>query len=232
MAESLKHFAAKRAMNIEGLGDKWVDQLMEKGLVKHFSDIYDLTPKTLMTLERQGERSAEKLCEAIARSKDTTLARFIFALGIRLVGERTGELLALHFGSIEKFTQATEEELLNVEEVGATVAHTISEFLADKKNRKEIELLLKKGIKPKNEQVSSGSQRLIGQTFVITGTLGSLSREDAENLIRSHGGKVTSSVSKNTNFVVVGENPGSKLDKAKTLGVAILDEKGLRSLLG
>lgn len=149
LAETLKHFASKRAMNIEGLGDKWIDILLEKKIIRHFSSLYDLTPEKLQKLERQGERSAQKLVDAIQKTKHNTLDRFIFALGIRFVGERTAELLALHFGSLDKFLNATEQDLLNVEEVGEKVAAAIVEFTSDKKNRDEIDRLIEKGVKPK-----------------------------------------------------------------------------------
>jgi DNA ligase (NAD+) len=231
LAETLKHFASKRAMNIEGLGDKWIDILLEKKLIHHFSSLYDLTPEQLLKLERQGEKSAQKLVDAIQKTKNNTLDRFIFGLGIRFVGERTAELLALHFGTLNKFMNATEEELLNVEEVGEKVARAIVEFVNDKKNRSEIEKLLEKGVKPKSIQAQGGT-KLQGKTFVITGTLPSLSRDEAANLIRSHGGKVTGSVSKNTDYLVVGEEAGSKLTKARELGVKELSEQQLKNLIG
>lgn len=230
LAETLKHFASKRAMNIEGLGDKWVDILLEKKLIHHFSSLYDLTPETLQTLERQGERSAQKLVDAIQKTKTNTLDRFIFALGIRFVGERTAELLALHFGTLEKFMSATADDLLKVEEVGEKVASAIVQFLNDKKNKNEISRLLEKGVRPKSVK-SHGGTSLQGLTFVITGTLPSLSREEAANLIRTHGGKVTGSISKNTDYLVVGEEAGSKLTKARELGVKELSEAQLKSLI-
>ncbi|MFM8314085.1 MAG: NAD-dependent DNA ligase LigA, partial [Deltaproteobacteria bacterium] len=230
LAETLKHFASKRAMNIEGLGDKWIDILLEKKLIHHFSSLYDLTPELLQTLERQGERSAQKLCDAIQKTKSNTLDRFIFALGIRFVGERTAELLALHFGTLNKFLNASEAELLHVEEVGEKVASAILQFISDKKNRNEIERLIEKGVRPKSIQAHGGTT-LQGKTFVITGTLPSLSRDEAANLIRSHGGKVTGSVSKNTDYLVVGEDAGSKLTKARELGVKELSEEGLKALV-
>ncbi len=232
LAESLKHFVSKRAMNIEGLGDKWIDLFMEKQLIRHFSDIYDLTRKDLLGIERQGEKSAEKLIGAIERSKEVTLDRFLYALGIRLVGERTAELLATHFGKLETFLNASDEEFRNVEEVGETVVEYIREFLDDKHNLVEIERLLKKGVKPKpliNE--GGGSQKLAGNTFVITGTLPSLSREQAEDLIRKNGGKVTGSVSKNTSYLLLGESPGSKFEKAKSLEIPTLSEVDFRKLI-
>lgn len=231
LAESLKHFASKRAMNIEGLGDKWIDLFLEKGLIRHFSGLYELTPDDLMKLERQGERSAQKLYEAIQKSKETTLSRFIYALGIRFVGERTADLLAQHFGSIDALIAADEERLCQVEEVGETVAKAVRVHLTDKRNLKEIAALLKVGVVPKHQGNAGGAQPLKGMTFVVTGTLPSLSREDAESLIRSHGGKVTSSVSKNTSYVVVGDSPGSKFTKAKELGIPILDEAKLKDIV-
>lgn len=230
LSESLKHFASKTAMNIEGLGDKWIDQFVEKGLTKHFSDLYDLSKEDLLTLERQGERSAEKIIQAIEASKHTTLNRFIYALGIRFVGMRTAELIATHFGTLEKFQKADEQQLRHVEEVGEKVAASIVEFLGEPKNQHEIELLLIKGVKPKSPQLTPTKQTLKGKTFVITGVL-SLGREGVENLIRSHGGKVTNSVSKNTNFLVVGESPGSKLQKARQLDVPQIDEEKLKGLV-
>lgn len=231
-AEVLKHFVSKRAMNIEGLGDKWIDALLESGLVRRFSDIYKLTNKDLLTLERQGEKSAEKLISSIEKSKDTTLARFIYALGIRLVGERTAELIALHFGTLKKFLAADADELRHVEEVGETVAAHIAAFLQNKKNRDEIERLLAQGVQPRPETADrAGEQPLKGMIFVVTGTLPSLSRDEAENLIRRSGGKVTGSVSKKTTYLLVGEDAGSKLDKAKELGVALIDEKKLKALV-
>jgi DNA ligase (NAD+) len=233
LAERIKHFASKRALNIEGLGDKWIELFLEKKLITRCSDLFDLTVKNLLELDRQGEKSAQKIIDAIQKAKDTTLDRFIFSLGIRFVGERTAELIALNFGTLEKFIEANEERLLQVEEIGEKVAGSIQVFLSDPVNKKEIERLLKKGVNPKPTSVGEGRETgfLKGSTFVVTGTRPHLSREQAENLIRSNGGKVTSAVSKNTNFVLVGESPGSKFDKAKTLGIKIIDEKELLSLI-
>ncbi len=231
LAESIKHFASKRAMNIEGLGDKWIDQFLEKQLISRFSDLYDLKEKDLLELERQGERSAQKLIESIQRSKQTSLDRLLFALGIRFVGERTAELLAIHFGTLEKFMAATPEELPMVEEVGEKIAISISEFLSESKNIREIERLLKKGVNPVPLRQNTGSGALKGKTFVVTGTLPTLSRDEAEDWIRSHGGKVTGSVSKNTSYVVVGESPGSKLAKAQELGIKTISEAELKELI-
>jgi DNA ligase (NAD+) len=232
LAEGLKHFCSKRAMNIEGLGDKWIDLLLENKLISHFSSLYDLDKETVMTLERQGEKSAQKLIDAIERSKNTSLDRFIFALGIPLVGERTAELLATHFGSLSAFLNASDESLTHVEEVGPTVCLRIRQFLDEPKNKEEITRLLKKGVKPEWDHKSTATQgTLSGKTFVITGTLPSLSRDEAALLIRQNGGKVTNSVSKQTDYLVVGSDAGSKLQKAQSLGIKQLDEAALKKLL-
>lgn len=232
LSEGLKHFCSKRAMNIEGLGDKWIDLLLENRLIRHFSTLYDLDKATLMKLERQGDKSAQKLIDAITKSKNTTLDRFIFALGIPLVGERTAELLAIHFGSLSAFLKASDSDLTQVEEIGPTVAERIREFLDEPRNRSEIDSLLKKGVTPYWESASQEtSGPLKGKTFVITGTLPSLSRDEASLLIRQAGGKVTNSVSKQTHYLVVGEEAGSKLTKAQSLGVPLLNEAQLQALI-
>jgi DNA ligase (NAD+) len=231
IAERLKHFASKRALNIEGLGDKWIELFMQKKLLRHFSDIYDLTVPNLLQVERQGQRSAEKMIEAIQRSKSTTLARFIYSMGIRFVGERTAELLSQHFGNLDRFLAATPEDLLNVEEVGEKVALSIHEFTSNRANIDEIQRLLSKGVTPVGANRPTGDLKLKGKVFVITGTLPNLSREQAESLIRANGGKVTSTVSKKTNFLLLGEEAGSKLDKAIELGVPQLSESEFKDLL-
>ena len=230
--ETLKHFAAKRAMNIEGLGDKWIDQLVDKGLIKRFSDLYRLEVPDFLTLDRQGEKLATKLVSAIALSKQSSLDRFLFALGIRFVGERTAELIAEHFGSLESLLNSTREELLEVEEVGAIVADSILHFLSDPKNQESIKQLLKVGVNPQWQKgLATQTQTVSDKVFVITGTLPTLSRDEAANLIKSHGGKVTGSVSQKTDYLVVGQDAGSKLVKAQTLGVQTLDEPALLALL-
>lgn len=232
IAERLKHFVSKRALNIEGLGDKWIELFLEHKLIHHYSDLYDLKVADLMKLDRQGEKSATKLIEAIQGSKQTTLERFIYALGIRFVGERTAELLAMHFGSLENFVSASDEALLGVEEVGATVSAAIREFLSDKHNTDEIKKLLKKGVTPAPPATGTqGPQPLKGSTFVITGTLPTLSREQAEDLIRQNGGKISGSVSKKTSYLLLGEAPGSKAEKAKSLGVKTISEEELNQLI-
>ena len=229
LAESLAHFVSKRAMNIDGLGEKWISQFLENGLIEGFSDLYTLTIKQLQDLERQGQKSSENLIAAIEASKEVSLGRFIYALGIPMVGERTGELLADHFGSIENFLKAKKEDLIEVEEVGEKVAEAISDYTVNPKNQKEVKLLLKRGVKPSSTS-SVTKDTLKGKTFVITGTLPSLSRDEAAELIRQSGGKVTSSVSKKTDYLVLGENPGSKLKKAETLDVTRISEMELKKL--
>ena len=229
--ESLLHFASRHAMNIDGLGDKIVDQLVEKGLVKDFADLYKLDVDMLADLERMGEKSAQNLVDEIATSKKNSLARLINALGIRFVGERTAQLLAGHFGSMDKLAQASEEDLTGVTEVGPKVAEGILEFFSESANRKLIDRLRAAGVNMKEERAAPKSAKFAGMTFVFTGTLAHRTREDAEALVAAHGGKAGSSVSKKTNYVVVGADPGSKYDKAKTLGVPILDEGQFEKLL-
>jgi DNA ligase (NAD+) len=231
--ESLLHFAGRHAMNIDGLGDKIVDQLVEKGLVKDFADLYHLESKfdTIAGLERMAEKSAQNLIDEIAASKKNSLARLIYALGIRFVGERTGQLLADHFGSMEKLADATAEELEGVHEVGPKVAEGILEFFSESANRKLIDRLRAAGVNMEAVRQAPKSAKFAGMTFVFTGTLANRSREEAEALVASHGGKPGSSVSKKTNYVVVGADPGSKFEKAKTLGVEILDEAQFEKLL-
>ncbi|MGH9789713.1 MAG: helix-hairpin-helix domain-containing protein, partial [Candidatus Acidiferrales bacterium] len=230
--ESLLHFAGRHAMNIDGLGDKVVDQLVDKGLVKDVADLYKLKLDQLAELERMAEKSAQNLLDEIEASKKAGLARVIYALGIRFVGERTAQLLADHFGSIAKLTEASEEELAEVNEVGPKVAAAIRDFFSEAANRRVVEKLAKYGVVMTEKRAAPKSKKLAGKTFVFTGTLAHRSREEAEALVASHGGKPTSSVSKKTDYVVVGAEPGSKADKAKSLGVTILDEPAFEKLLG
>lgn len=229
--ESLIHFAGRHAMNIDGLGDKIVDQLVDKNLVKDFADLYKLDLDTVAELERMAEKSAQNLLGEIAASKKNSLARLINALGIRFVGERTAQLLAQHFGSMDKLEKASTEELTEVTEVGPKVAEGVAEFFSEAANRKLIERLRSAGVNMKDERPSLKSSKFAGKTFVFTGTLERRSREEAEALVASHGGKAGSSVSKKTDYVVVGADPGSKFDKAKSLGVTTLDEAGFEKLL-
>ena len=229
--ESLIHFASRHAMNIDGLGEKLVDQLVEKGIVKDFADLYDLELEDLAALERMAEKSAQNLLDEIAASKKNELSRLIYGLGIGFVGERTAQLLAEHFGSMEKIADSSAEELMEVHEIGPKVAASVADFFSEKANRKLIERLKEKGLRMKEERTATVSAKLAGKSFVFTGTLEKRSREEAGQLVASHGGKVISSVSKKTDYVVAGADPGSKLAKAQSLGVAILDERAFEKLL-
>jgi DNA ligase (NAD+) len=229
--ESLLHFASRHAMNIDGLGDKIVDQLVDKGLIKDYADLYKMDVDAVAELDRMAEKSAQNLIDEIAASKKNSLARLIYALGIRFVGERTAQLLAAHFGSMDKLAQASEEELTAVTEVGPKVAEGILEFFSESANRKLIEHLRAAGVNMKDERAAPKSAKFAGMTFVFTGTLANRSREESEALVAAHGGKAGSSVSKKTSYVVVGADPGSKFEKAKDLKVPILDETQFEKLL-
>jgi DNA ligase (NAD+) len=232
LKESLLHFAGRHAMNIDGLGEKIVDQLVEKGIVKDVADLYALKQDEVANLERMAEKSAQNLVEEIAASKKNPLSRLMFALGIQFVGERTGQLLAEHFSSLEDFAAAKTEELENVPEVGPKVAASIVEFFSEPANRNLIKKLHKAGVHPTAEKREVKSQKLAGKSFVFTGGLANRSREEAGELVLQNGGKVSGSVSKKTDYVVVGADPGSKYDKAKELGVPILTESEFEKLLG
>lgn len=230
--ESLLHFAGRHAMNIDGLGDKIVDQLVEKGLVKDVADLYSLELEEVSGLERMAEKSAQNLLNEIDASKKNSLARLIFALGMRFVGERTGQLLAEHFSSLEELAAAGEEQLVEVPEVGPKVAASIAEFFSEAANRQLIKKLHKAGVRPTTEKREVKSDKLAGKSFVFTGSLAHRSREEAGELVLQHGGEVSGSVSKKTDYVVVGADPGSKHDKAKELGVTVLTEAEFERLLG
>jgi DNA ligase (NAD+) len=230
--EALRHFAGRRAMDIEGLGDKIVEQLVEQDLVKSPADLYTLTPEQLTELERMGEKSAENLVEAIKKSRDTTLPRFLFALGIRDVGEATALALARHFGNLGKLLEATADEIQQVQDVGPVVAEHVAAFIASADHRKVIARLQKLGVHwPDVVRPSVEGQPFAGMTFVITGTLDSMSREEAQEALVVLGAKVSGSVSKKTRYVVAGAEPGSKLKKATELGVEVLDEAQFTRLL-
>ncbi len=229
--ESLLHFASRHAMDINGLGDKIVDQLVDKGLVKDVADLYTLKLDDVAELERMGEKSARNLLEQIAASKKHSLARLIYALGIRMVGERTGQLLAEHFSSLDELAAAKEEQLFEVTEVGPKVAAAIAEFFSEPANRKIIKKLDKAGVRPTAEKRVVKSQKFAGKSFVFTGALANRSREEASQLVMQHGAKVSSSVSKKTDYVVVGTDPGSKYDKAKEFGVPVLTEREFEKFL-
>jgi DNA ligase (NAD+) len=230
LRESLLHFGRRSVMNIEGLGDAVVLQLLDRKLVRSVADLYHLKKETLVELERFGEKSADALLEEIARSKKAGLARVLMGLGIRFVGERTAELLAQEFGSMEALEKATPEELERVEEVGPRISQAIVEFFAQPANLALVQSLKDAGVDMTAEKKQRTAQ-LAGLTFVLTGTLPTLTRDEAKARIEAAGGKTSGSVSKKTSYVVAGEEAGSKLDKASELNVPILDEPGLLSLL-
>ncbi|MDH5472791.1 MAG: NAD-dependent DNA ligase LigA [Gammaproteobacteria bacterium] len=231
--ESIKHFASRKAMDVDGLGDKLVEQLVDEKLIDHVDDLYSLTIEQLSKLERMGEKSATNLIDALEKSKSTRLERFIYALGIREVGEATALSLSQHFGSLDKLLAANIDELQNVPDVGPVVAAHIVHFFQQKHNLEVIKKLREAGICWQNvDVVNQGDQSLAGKTFVITGTLSAMSRDEAKRLLQLKGAKVSGSVSKKTSAVIVGDNPGSKAAKAEQLGVEILSEVDLNNLLG
>jgi DNA ligase (NAD+) len=232
--EAILHFAGRRAMDIEGLGDKLVDQLVDAGIVRTLPELYKLGVAKLAALERMGEKSAANLVAALEASKKTTLARFLYALGIRHIGETTAKDLAKYFGALDRLMDASVEQLLEVDDVGPVVAQSIRTFFDQPHNREVAEQLRAAGITwPEHEgtAVDTGPKPLAGKTFVLTGTLPTLTRDDAKEVIEAAGGKVSGSVSKKTDYVVAGEEAGSKLDKARELNVTVIDESGLRALL-
>ncbi len=230
LRESLLHFGSRGVMNIEGLGDAAVLQLLERGLVKSVADLYSLTEEQLVSLERFAEKSARTLLNEIKQSKKAGLARVLMGLGIRFVGERTAELLAQEFGSIDDVMAASPEELERVEEVGPRISEAIVDFFARPANRALVEALKEAGVEMTAEK-KRRSNELAGLTFVLTGTLPNLTRDEAKQRIETAGGKVAGSVSKKTNYVVAGEEAGSKLDKARELKVPVIDETGLLAML-
>jgi DNA ligase (NAD+) len=231
--QAMLHFAGRRAVEIEGLGDELVEQIVDTGIVRSLPELYKLGFAKLHALERMGEKSAQNLVDAIEKSKKTTLPRFLFGLGIRHVGETTAKDLARHFGDIDKLMDASVEQLLEVPDVGPIVASSVRAFFEQPHHREIVEQLRAAGLHwPAIEGTASDAYRpLLGKTLVITGTLPTLGREEAKELIEAAGGKVSGSVSKKTTWLVAGEEAGSKLDKARELGIAILDEDGLQALL-
>ncbi len=230
--QAITHFASRRAMDIEGMGEKLADQLVAADLVKSLDDIYKLEVSTLANLERMAEKSAQNVINALEKSKKTTLARFIYALGIRNVGEATAKDLSLHFGNLQALLDADTEALLQVNDVGPIVADALLQFLSEPHNREVIDSMRVLGVNwPENAGKQKATGALLDKTFVLTGTLPSLSRDAAQALIEAAGGKVTGSVSKKTHYVVAGAEAGSKLEKALSLNVTVIDEAGLMQLL-
>ncbi|OFZ18691.1 MAG: hypothetical protein A2X94_14385 [Bdellovibrionales bacterium GWB1_55_8] len=229
--ERIRHFVMVDALNIEGLGEKIVEQLVDKSLVKTYADIFRLTKEDFLNLEGFADRSAAKLSDAIARARSPELYRVIFGLGIRHIGEATAKIIARHFGSMEALFDATEEQFQSVHEIGTEMARSLHQYFQGKQQRHDLTELLKfLDIKNPKRAASDGG-KLAGRTLVLTGTLPTLSRSEATRMIEEEGGRVSGSVSKKTDFVVAGEEAGSKLDKARELGVTILDEAGLRKLV-
>jgi DNA ligase (NAD+) len=234
---SLKHFVSKDAMDIDGLGDKIISQMLEKGLIKEESDLYRLRFEDLIRLDKVEQKAANNLLKAIEKSKETTLTRFINALGIRHVGEHIAELLAHHFGTLERLQEATIKELqydkesgTGVKGIGETIARSIVSYFEDESNRESIKSLLKAGIKFEKGR-SLRNAPFEGKTFVITGALSSMKRSDAKELIDRHSGRLSSSITKGTDFLIVGESPGSKLEKATEMGISIINEKKFLEML-
>jgi len=227
---TILHFASRGVMNIDGMGESLVTQLIARGLVNNVADIYDLSKKDLLSLERFADKSAQNIMDEINASKELPLERVIYGLGIRFVGERTAQFLAEHFGSMQALASASLAELQDVNEVGPRIAASIAEFFSIAANHKLIERLRDAGLTLKGEKKPRGN-KLVGKTFVLTGTLAKYTRDEAKKLIEDAGGRVSGSVSKKTDYVVAGSDAGSKLDKAKTLGVAVIDEKEMEKLV-
>jgi DNA ligase (NAD+) len=230
--QAILHFAQRRAVEVEGLGEKLVDQLVDGNVIRTLPDLYRLGLTSLASLDRMADKSAQNIIEALEKSKQTTLPRFLFGLGIRHVGEATAKEMARHFGSLDAIMDATVDQLLQVNDVGPVVAQSLRTFFDQAHNREVVEQLRACGVTWQEGPPAPVTPKpLSGQTFVITGTLPTLSRDEAKDLIEAAGGKVAGSVSKKTHFVVAGAEAGSKLDRAQELGVAVLDETGLKELL-
>ncbi|RMD55160.1 MAG: NAD-dependent DNA ligase LigA [Nitrospirae bacterium] len=229
LRESIRHFASKKGVDIEGLGVKHVEQLIEKGLVKDVADLYYLKKEDLLKLEGFADKSADNLIKAIEKSKHPTLDRFIYALGIRHVGEHTAFILSEHFGSIDRLMEATIEELESIKEIGPETARSIRMFFQDQRNRKVIEKLKRAGfVFPEKKEIK---EEIAGKTFLFTGTLKSMTREKAKELVKRYGGRPVNNISRKVDYVVVGENPGSKYTKALELGLHIIDEEEFLNML-
>jgi DNA ligase (NAD+) len=231
LRETILHFASRHVMNIEGMGDVLVAQLTDRGMVKNVADIYKLTKDDLLSLERMGDKSAQNVLDEIEASKTLPLERVIFGLGIRFVGERTAQFLAEHFGSMDALMNANPEELERVNEVGPRIAESILEFFQEPRNRELVKRLREAGLTFAGKKRERGT-KLAGKTFVLTGTLTKYTRDEAKKMIEDAGGRVSGSVSKKTDYVVAGSDAGSKLDKAKELGVPVIEEKEMEKLVG
>jgi DNA ligase (NAD+) len=231
LRETILHFASRGVMNIEGMGDALVNQLTARGLVGNVADIYKLSKADLLSLDRMGDKSAQNVLDEIAASKQLPLERVIYGLGIRFVGERTGQFLAEHFGSMDALMNAKQEKLQQVDEVGPRIAASIAEFFEEPKNRELVKRLREAGLTLSGKKKERGT-KLAGKTFVLTGTLARYTREGAKKLIEDLGGRVAGSVSKNTDYVIAGSDAGAKLEKARDLGITILKEEEMEALLG
>jgi len=229
--EGIKHFAAKGAFDIDGMGDKIVEQLVDKGLVSSFADIFRLTDDQLIALDRMGPKSADNLTRAVHDAKKIRLARFLYALGIRNVGEHVAGILAKQFKTLDTLMNAGTGDIEAVDGVGGVIAESVRSFFTLDENRKTIEQLLAVGLEIDSDDVDTMNETLSGKIFVLTGTLPTLTRSEAKKMIEHAGGKVTGSVSRNTDFLLIGESPGSKLDRARALGITIVDEEGFKRMI-
>jgi len=226
----IRHFASKRAFDIDGLGDKLVGQLVDKGLVRSYADLFTIDKTILMALDRMADKSAQNLVDAIAASKQIGLARFIYALGIRHAGEHIARVLAQKFGILKALMSATLEELISVDEIGPQVSESVTAFFNTPENQENVRRILEAGVNIETDKGEKGNL-LADKTFVLTGGLDSLTRAEAKSRIEAMGGKVASSVSSKTSYIVAGDNPGSKLDKAKELEIKVLSEEELLQML-
>jgi DNA ligase (NAD+) len=229
--ERIKHFASRDAMDIDGLGEAVVEQLINEGLISTYSDLYSLKKDDLIPLERMAEKSAQNLIDAISKSKEQTLDRVIYALGIRFVGKTVAKDLAAHFNSIDALSRATEEEMIAIDSIGPKIAESVFEFFSNNKNLRQVNALKESGLLFAVPERKSVSELFKGKKFVLTGTLPTLSRKEAADLIEKHGGKTSTSVSKNTDFVLAGESAGSKLDKAAILDIPVLNENEFKDMI-
>jgi DNA ligase (NAD+) len=230
--QAILHFAQRRAVEVEGLGDKLVEQMVDANVIRNLPDLYRLGLNALASLDRMAEKSAQNIVDALEKSKQTTLPRFLFGLGIRHVGEATAKELARHFGKLDAIMDAPEDLLLTVNDVGPTVAQSIRTFFDQPHNREVVEQLRACGVTwEEGEPAAQAPQPLAGKTFVLTGTFPTLSRDQAKDLLEAAGAKVAGSVSKKTSYVVAGAEAGSKLDKAQELGVPVLDEAAMLEML-